>query len=210
METDEQIAGIHSRGRLRYTDVMVNSANDDSTTANLGRWYRLPRSLWMFISLQMLLGVGSIVCLGVADCRAISLLHESRRVGGRYKLREGGPNWLRSLIGPDWMLGFDEIVKIQLFGPEDAEPTLARLRGLKSLQELDLAGTQITDAGLINLKGMAGLKRLNLENTMVTDSGVEHLKELTHLEVLLICNCLVTDAGVENLKLALPDLNVDR
>src|SRR5579863_5178578 len=171
--------------------------------------WRVPQSLRLFVAVQLLFAISSIVWVIVADCRMMNILNEIRRVDGRYRLREGGPNWLRNLIGSEWMLGFDEIVLIRLRSPEDAEAALSRFRGLASVQEVDLSGTQVTDAALVNLKGMVNLQLLNLKGTRITDAGLQDLNGFTKLRVLLIDDGLVTQAAVKELEKSLPDLRVE-
>jgi serine/threonine protein kinase/Leucine-rich repeat (LRR) protein len=85
---------------------------------------------------------------------------------------------------------------------------LARLAGLKSLEDLGINGAGITDAGLRHLASCPGLKRLDLTGTRVSDAGLKHLNPVNSLEVLGLGWSRLTDAGLQDLAKNHPRLKV--
>lgn len=69
------------------------------------------------------------------------------------------------------------------------EEGLARLDGLKDLEELYLAKTPVGDEELAKLGQFPKLKKLRLSQTFVTGAGLAHLKKLPGLEELDLSEC---------------------
>jgi hypothetical protein len=135
------------------------------------------------------------------------------RVGYEYQREQSylddpvppGPNWLRDLLGIDFM---DDVDSVWLGGSELND--LTPLAGLKSVESLNLRNTQVTD--LTILSSFDKLKWLSLSNTEVSD--LTPLIELKNLDTLYLDNTEINDlaalSGLENLEsLELRNTSVD-
>jgi hypothetical protein len=111
-----------------------------------------------------------------------------------------GPDWLRSIVGHEVMLGYDDVDFVYLSGTQVTDAVLVHLKDLTKLQSLHLSDTRVTDAGLVHLKDLTNFQSLGLFGTQVTDAGLVHLKDLTKLQSLGLCGTQVTDAGLMHLK----------
>ncbi len=172
--------------------------------------------------------------IGLSQHRQQTAIAEIERLGGVVSLQNGGPDWLRRIVGNKTMRFFDgvylvnlretqatdsdlatlqamtEIERLNLAGVPVTDTGLAHLKGLTDLAALDLSGTNVTDAGLIHLTRLTRLRYLYLGGTRVTDAGLRHLDGLNNLRQLSVDETNVTDAGIEALKRKLPELAVSR
>src|SRR5437762_648135 len=87
----------------------------------------VPLSLRFFAVVLVLLGAVGSGWVGVRYSRTKALLDDFRRMGGNPYHHQGGPDWLRRWIGDNGMLGFDEIVSIDMSGTglTDADSRIA-------------------------------------------------------------------------------------
>lgn len=76
---------------------------------------------------------------------------------------------------------------------------LARLVGLRSLQNVFLVDAPITDAGLAHLGKIPTLQFLQLDGTRVTDAGLKHLAGLRDLKSLQLHRTAVTGSGLKDM-----------
>ena len=51
------------------------------------------------------------VLVGVPVYRQQVAIREIDRLGGGGETRSGGPQWLRDIVGDEWMRGFDAVVQ---------------------------------------------------------------------------------------------------
>src|SRR5205814_1853348 len=137
------------------------------------RW--IPLSLRFFAVVLALLGTVGSGWLGVRHYRTKALLDDFRRMGGNPYNHQGGPDWLRRWIGDGGMLGFDEIVSIDMRETALTDVDMARVQGLTGLEWLHLRGTRINDGGLAHLARLTRLLHLDLGGTQITDKGLKHL-----------------------------------
>ena len=173
--------------------------------------------------------------IGMPIYRQQVAIREIDRLGGIVHTTRGGPQWLRSLTGDDWMRPFDRAWRVIVIMPEDdadailshaaklgqlevvrldftqvTDRGLSQIKDLRELKILDLNYTKTTDAGLVNLKGMSDLAEVFLNGTQVTDAGLRELTGLIKLKRIWLKKTKVTDAGVAEMKRALPDLDIER
>jgi hypothetical protein len=78
----------------------------------------------------------------------------------------------------------DEIQEVRFPATAWGDDDLARLAGIRTLQNLILDSTQITDEGLVHLAGLSSLAVLDLGDTKIDGSGLVHLRELKNLRSL--------------------------
>lgn len=140
-----------------------------------------------------------------------------------------GPLWLRDLLGNDY---FDDVVYVDVRGPQVDDALAAELLGfprlrfasltggpltdaglgsvarLRQLEVLRLDETQVTDAGLRRLAGLKELKTLSLEDTQLTDEALAELEGLAQLEKLNVNGTRVTREGVARFRRAMPRCEV--
>lgn len=169
------------------------------------RW--IPISLRMFVATLVLIGVGSSLWGAVAGYRQHLAIREIERLGGRVSMQTTGPNWLRNLVGDEWMRLFDKSDWVQLDGTHATDGTLRQIAVLSDTQTLWLEGTQVTNAGLRHLTSMTDLKYLRLNGTQVSDQGLENISDLKTLTTIGLNHTRITDAGLRRLG-RLPNLEV--
>src|SRR5262245_37098760 len=162
------------------------------------RW--IPLSFKFFGGFLVILGTVGLPWIGVRHYRNSTALNAIQSAGGRAELRAGGPAWLRLWIGDKGMLGFDEIVAVNLMSTATTDESLTPILKLKALQRLELRETRVTDAGLSNLEELTSLSQLNVDDTQVTDAGLIHLQKLQGLTQVSLCNDQITTAGLIHLK----------
>ena len=156
-------------------------------------------SLRGFLTVLVLLGAVSVLCVGVPAYRQHLAIQEITRLGGLVDTKPHSSKWLRDCVGKRGMRPFEAVHDVFL---DDAQITDATLRQINLLKpkQLTLANTPITETGLARLGKMSALKVLCLVDSAVTDAGIIRLKGLTHLEFLTLGgNAEVTDAGLAQL-----------
>ena len=127
------------------------------------------------------------------------VIREIERLGGSVGYDRGGPDWLRDLVGDEWMVGFDRVEYVRFRDGPITDDGLKNLGGLTNLTRFELSYTQVGDDGLKHLSGLTNLKGLWLNGTQVTDDGLKCLSGLTNLQVLGLNNTQVTDDGLKHL-----------
>ncbi len=135
-------------------------------------------------------------------------IRELRRLGGWVGTDEGGPDWLRGLVGDEWMVGFDRVTAVTFYDEPISDDNLKHLSGLTNLQSVYLVNTQVSDDGVKHLSGLTNLRVLWFVNTQISDHGVKHLSKLTKLDQLRLDGTRVTYEGVHTLKQKLPDCTI--
>ena len=102
----------------------------------------------------------------------------------------------------------DKLRRLNLSKTTITDEGLARIAGLRRLEQLRLASSAITDAGLADLAQLSKLRHLHLIDAPVTDAGLEHLRPLTGLKSLYLDGSRASDEGMNRLVEALPDVHL--
>ena len=192
----------------------------------------LPRPLWIAVTALILIVVAALLSALMPAYRHRAAIRELEAVGGKVRIRPGGPDWLRRSIGNERMAifdqaefvslyassinddqigllaGFPKLPKLVLLGTPTGDRGMRHIGRILGLQYLDLEGTKVTDDGLASLAGLTHLVSLDLSRTDVSDEGLLHLKSLKYLKQLRLYETHVTDEGVATLKRALAGLEV--
>lgn len=185
---------------------------------------RLPSPLSVGLATVVLIVAAIGLRIGIPIYREQAAIREIKRLGGWVETLQGGPGWLRSILGNDRMARFDNVFAVNLAGTPANDETcahfagtpklrllildqtqitdagLARLANLRNIVGLDLGSTQITDAGLANLAGMSDLRALELDCTHVTDAGLSHVGKHSNLIRLNLAQTRVSGDGLVHLK----------
>ena len=126
---------------------------------------------------------------------------------GTVRFENGGPQWLRDLVGGEALQFLNRLTAIDLYdrqNPHDksyqrneslVDAWLDRLADLPDLVSLDLANTSMSGPGLKVVGTLKNLERLNLTLTPITDPHLEHLRGLTKLRVLSLASAKCTGEG---------------
>lgn len=78
----------------------------------------LPRPLWIALATVVLIVVGLGLRFGLPIYRQQVAIREIERWGGSIDRKNGGPDWLRQLIGDERIEVFDRVDKVYLKGPQ--------------------------------------------------------------------------------------------
>src|SRR5579872_2942018 len=98
-------------------------------------WLLNPGWLALLAVLTLVGAMGLSVCL--PHYRQQQLIHRFVRLGGKVLAENGGPQWLRTLIGDQRMTPFDQVRHVGLVGTAVTDADLQNLYVLKDLQSLD-------------------------------------------------------------------------
>ena len=150
--------------------------------------------VWSLLAVTLLLLMGAVVC-SIMQARQQTAISRIEQLGGRVLTTQGGPVWLRRLVGNRAMRPFDRATLVNLSETDAEDADLELLTRLRGVERLNLSGTRITDEGLSRVAELHGLKALDLSGTEVTDAGLMHLTRLTELEYLYVDGTRVTNAG---------------
>jgi len=157
------------------------------------------RPLWLiFVAAAAILVAMTFVVSETT--RHAAAVAEVTRLGGNVQTTQGGPDWLRRIVGHRLMSVFDRDTVVNLGGTETTDADLEVLTRLRGVERLSLAGTQVTDVGMAQIGRLTGLKALDLGGTGVTDDGIAQLERLSALEFLYLDGTEVTDAGLHHLE----------
>lgn len=148
-----------------------------------------------------------LVKVAASRLRVLDVIEKTKEAKGTLKIEEGGPEWLRALLGDDAMHAFDRLTGISLYdggNPHDKsykrneslnDDWLANVVDLPDLTSLDLANTSVKGPGLKLVASLKNLETLNLTLTPVTDQYLEPLKVLTKLKILGLASAQCTGDG---------------
>ncbi|GDY23788.1 hypothetical protein LBMAG56_51350 [Verrucomicrobiota bacterium] len=126
---------------------------------------------------------------------------------GTVRFENGGPQWLRDLVGGEALQFLNRLTAIDLYdrqNPHDksykrneslVDGWLDCLADLPDLVSLDLANTSMSGPGLKVVGRLKNLERLNLTLTPITDPHLEHLRDLTKLRVISLASAKCTGEG---------------
>src|SRR5262249_42792281 len=155
-----------------------------------------------FLVTLLVVLVGAGVHLGMSVYRQELTIRKIEGMGGRVGGALGGPDWLRRLVGDEWMrLLRDERTSVQLDWTDADDATLLYLSAFPDIESVNLNHTEVTDAGLRHLSSLRNLRYLHLENTWVTDAGLRHLYGLKSLQFVQV-DPRVSKRGMEELERA--------
>src|SRR5579872_295544 len=174
--------------------------SDTSSNTRPHFWGVIPISLRAFMALTVILGVGSMLWVGVPAYRQHMAVREIERVGGWVGTLPRGPKMLRAWVGSEWMKSLDAVDVVYLGNSRVTDSTLLYVAWFERLRVLELSDTQVGDAGVAHLVGLVNLERLDLSHTRLTDAGLLHVKRMAGLKDLAVAHTHVTDAGLVHLK----------
>ena len=158
----------------------------------------LPRPVWVGGLTITLVLIALALSVGVPAYQQQVAIREINRLGGKVRQVPFGPEWIRKLIGDEWMKRVDEVDRVDFASTQIADSDLACLKGLRGLRELELWGTPITGAGIVHLKDLPNLRSLGL-GWRLDEGELAHLEKLTNIEELGLCGPQVTDASLSHL-----------
>lgn len=154
-----------------------------------------------------LLLVASIAVLsGIALTSLAPYIHERNvarkieQIGGRVEWTVFRPEWMPTLIGDEWLIGFQHVTQVDLGDTKATDSDAKLLQQLPHVCVAYFGGSNITDAGLVHISSMPNLKYLCLDETRVTDSGMRHISQMPPLHSLGLNNTNVGDDGIELIK----------
>jgi len=139
--------------------------------------------------------------------RVLDIAAKTKEAKGTAKFENGGPQWLRDIVGDDAMHLFDRLTGISLNdggNPHDKnykrneslnDDWLVILKDLPDLTMLDLANTSMKGPCLKVVATLKNLESLNLTLTPITDQYLEPLQTLTKLRVLGLASAQCTGEG---------------
>jgi internalin A len=201
--------------------VAVPAITETTRPPRRERW--IPLSLRMFVTMLVLLFVGSALWVGVPAYRQHVALGKIKTLGGQCSFERTAPQWLRDLVGNEVVRPLDAVELIE-FSPDDAtfrrrfgcgiytgpifrssgptvgDATVACVTAFRSTKRLDLRWTDIGDAGMTHVSRLLVLTELDLEGTDVSDRSAPILAQLTNLRRLNIGHSKITDLGFVHLK----------
>lgn len=166
----------------------------------------IPLSLRIFVAVLVLLGVGSILWIGVTiflpSHREQQTIHEIEWRGGRVTTERVGPEWLRSLVDRDRIKefsGFEGIVKVSLSDTSVTDVEIAKLSQLKYLRELTFSNSAVTNASWSHLNNVTPLENLNFFGVPISDAGLAKISGCRNLKHLFLDDTAVTETGLSHL-----------
>jgi hypothetical protein len=171
---------------------------------------RISKRVCLVLAVLLLLTMTVSTKIGLSQYRKQTTIAEIERLGGVVSLQDGGPDWLRRIVGNKTMRFFEGVYLVNLRETQATDSDLAKLQAMTEIERLNLASASVSDTGLAHLKGLTHLAALDLSGTKVTDAGLRHLIGLSDLRQLSVDGTKVTDAGVAALNRKLPKLVVSQ
>lgn len=145
--------------------------------------------------------LAGVLCLSVwlKHHRQQQFVRQIKRLGATIERVEGGPPWLRNLLGADLLALFDRVEYVHLPVTILSDEHCSQLLDLRHLHELALVRTNL---GHVNTEVVGRLTRLDYVGftaTRDTDAGLQYCRNMSHLRQLALCDTDVTDAGLQHL-----------
>ena len=144
---------------------------------------------------------------GLLRSRVMEIVAKTKDAKGTTRLANGGPQWLRDIVGDEAMRVFDRLTGVDLNdrqSPHDKtykrnenlnDEWLGILKDLPDLTSLDIANTGMKGTGLEVVGTLKNLESLNLTLTPITDQYLEPLKSLTKLRILGLASAQCNGEG---------------
>ncbi|REJ72847.1 MAG: hypothetical protein DWQ29_19975, partial [Planctomycetota bacterium] len=137
---------------------------------------RRPRPVRVLVMMIALSGAVVMWYIVVPLRRATWLMTEVSQRGGynsRVVFELGGPDWLRKLIGDEWMYGFDEVRSLRVSAPPGLDTvTLFQYLGrYETLESISWSGERNCEEEFARLQCLPNLKRLHLRGPILSDEG---------------------------------------
>ena len=158
--------------------------------AGSGRW-KLGIVLLCLIPIALLLAIE--VPTLVAEQSTETKRREIARAGGKCSLERRSPQWVQSLMGPDFHSFLDRtvIAGVTMNGTSIDDSDVKALIGLLDIETLELEDSRISEAALQSIVQLPSLKTLNLSSTPI--QAIDQLHSLPRLEHLNISYSKVRD-----------------
>ena len=87
---------------------------------------------------------------------------------------------------------------------------MEHIAALKGLEVLALTNTKITGAGIAKLEGMRSLNELNLVNCSILDSDLEYFLTMPNLRIVYAAGCYLSDMAIQHIVSRFPMLAIFR
>jgi Leucine Rich repeat len=212
--------------QLSSSSNTTDSVADSTEVRHRSRQVVQSRALLLTIGLLLVLAYIFVLVPFQRFTWIVTAVENNGGFSNRIERVHGGPDWLRKIVGDEWMYGFDRITRLTMTVNEPFETerlidslasqvslkalTLAsndncddefgHLAALATLEHLDLRGEVLSDEGMKCLESCRTLKDLRLSEMNITDDGVARLAALPSLQILSIADCPgVTNASVAHI-----------
>ncbi|QDU46355.1 hypothetical protein Mal52_48740 [Symmachiella dynata] len=170
--------------------------NDETPKTRL--WKRLlHRPGWLIALAVCLLLSAVLVPFGWRYYRTWQLVAGIEAHGGRVGFNQGGPQWLRDVVGDEWMKPFD--------APEQVSWKKPRTSGAWTLPSISGVGSgppkeKLTDAVFIRyvvpLDDLHGIRTVVIDRSNLTHRSFKELAQFEHLEVLSLSDKAFDDEAL--------------
>lgn len=97
---------------------------------------------------------------------------------------------------------------LNLSGDKIVDADMEHIASLKGLEVLSLADTKITGSGIAKLEGMRSLNELNLMNCEIFDADLEHFLSMPNLRIVYAAGCSINDIAVASVVSRFPMLAI--
>jgi hypothetical protein len=87
---------------------------------------------------------------------------------------------------------------------------MAQIASFKGLEVLALADTNIAGAGIAKLEGMKSLNELNIMRCKVNDGDIESFLSMPNLRIVYAEGCYLSDYAIQNVIARFPMLAIFR
>jgi hypothetical protein len=103
-----------------------------------------------------------------------------------------------------------DITVLNLSGNEISDDDMSDIARLKNLEVLALADTKITGAGIAKLEGMKRLNELNIMRCAIRDGDLESFLSMPNLRIVYSEGCDISTVGIQNVIFRFPMLAIFR
>lgn len=198
--------------------------NDDTPKTRL--WKRLlHRPGWLIALAVCLLLSAVLVPFGWRYYRTRQLVAGIEAHGGSVGFKQGGPQWLRSIVGGDWMTPLDvpnlirpTLPELENYGPnalpfeklneDEFFAYVVPLNEMYGWKSIEIFADELSARSFEELSSFDDLEVLDIYGTSVTDDALRHLYGLKNLKSLVLTNTKVTIEGISELQRHLPHLSI--
>jgi hypothetical protein len=99
---------------------------------------------------------------------------------------------------------------LNLSGNDIGDEDMSQIARLKALEVLALADTKISGAGIAKLEGMKRLNELNIMRCTIRDADLEPFLSMPNLRIVYAEGCTITEIGAQNIISRFPMLAIFR